>query len=232
MGKRNVFLLLFITLLCGINCKEENRKEEKERASYRHSWNIKEGDITSYVANIELFPVFKNKMDLETIPGKPKMLYKIPYLLKVARMGKKEIEWEVQFGNLEFETNIPFAVPPDGRAIKRSTGKIRTDIYGNVLSISGFEALGLPGGAILPGEPVIVFQDKEIHIGEKWGTRFRYRLDKSENGKVLISYESESPVASGKVWLDVNTGMLVRLEDTRKLEGEIEMEIKTTIRKQ
>lgn len=233
-GRRKVFLLLLITLLitllCGSNCNKEHKKEEI--TSYRHSWKIQEGDITSYVANIELSPLFKDKKDLENIPGKPKMVYKIPYLLKAAHIKETEIEWEVQFGNLEFETNIPFAVPPDGRAIKRSTGKIRTDIFGNVLSISGFEALGLPGGAILPGEPVVVFPDKEIHIGETWGNPFRYQLDNIENGKVSISYESENPVASGKVRLDANTGVLVRLEDTRKLKGEMEMEIKTTVQKQ
>jgi len=235
-GMRRVFFsvfiisTLFITLTCATNFKE--KRETHRESFYRLSWKIKEKELTSYIANIELFPVFEKNQDSKKIQGKPKMVYKIPYILEATRTGEKEIEWEVQFGNMKFDTNIPFAVPPDARAIKRSIGKIRTDFYGNVLSMSGFEAFGLPEGAILPGMPVIVFPGKEIRVGETWGTRSRYRFEKIEDGKALLSYESEDPIASGKIWLDMNTGMLIRLEDTRKLKSEIEMEIKTTVHQQ
>ena len=173
--------------------------------------------------------------------------FKIPYFLRNIKSGGGIHEWEVSYGNIEFETDVPTLPAPDDMEIKRTFPLIKTDEQNVVLSSENFEILSLLPGARLPGIAYVVFPKGRVKKGESWEgeindgiktLKYRYTLVCEEKINEIDTLLIESEIIESdnvkntkpsKIWISKETGWLIKCEDERKIQDFIPIKYNVTI---
>ncbi len=191
--------------------------------------------------------------DLESAEGTgltPKVgtyTFKIPYFLRNIKSGGGIHEWEVSYGNITFETDVPTLPAPDDSEIKRTFPLITTNDLNVVLSSKSFEILSLLPGARLPGITYVVFPKGRVKTGESWEgeindgiktLKYRYTLIGEEKINEIDTLLIESEIIESnnvkntkpsKIWISKETGWLIKCEDEREIQDFITIKYNVTI---